>query len=729
MGVVSFFSAALEQTKGVDMTMKDSAPEKWEYSEHTKVKHELLSKYLYAWIIKLGRFHRKIIFFDCFAGRGEYVDKTGKVTALGSPIIALQVADSLLQQCAQKQRRPYFDEFICIGIEKDRENFQNLQSVVKREGDKLKFGDRLKVGLENDEFANVVDKMLKSVGTEIAPSFFFIDPFGFSGVPFEMVKNILSLRRTEIFFTLMTQAISRFLTVEKVEEALNALYPIQEWKRVYKLQDVRKRDQALKDISVKCLTEIAGVRYVFPFRVCMDEKYRTLYYLIHATNHFDGLKIMKDIMYKQGASGLFAYLGPEESMYRGQMKLFKDDLTSLKEFIRGLFQGQTKTFGKILEKTYVHTQFVRSHCRDALLELEEGDKIRIEGKGPRGGIKDFTRIIFPKGNPIQADSSVSIPRTVSKVKVHYKEYEQLDGRKEILVGRVNDGSIITRFDKTPLPKSKTDVVCPHFLELKWAYGCPYNCAWCYLKGTFRFHPKGKLPVVKPYEKIELHTKKFLEEVKTPEILNAGEIADSLMHEDDKFPFSKFIIPFFEKQNRHKVLFLTKSSNVNNLLEIRPHNQVIISFSLNALPVAKRWEKAPSVLKRIEAAKKVFDAGYEVRIRIDPMVPVKNWQQHYLQLLDILFDNITPERITLGSLRGLQSTINGCSDKSWVKYLGESSNWGKKIDFNSRYDMYLTIIDQLKSRYSFNNVALCKETVEMWNALKLDYKKIRCNCIW
>lgn len=310
-----------------------------------------------------------------------------------------------------------------------------------------------------------------------------------------------------------------------------------------------------------------------------------------------------------------------------------------------------------------------------------------------------------------------------------KNYKQLDGKLGKPVDKVNDGSIIKRFDKTPLPQKATDIVCPHFLELKWAYGCPYDCAWCYLKGTFRFRPNGTLPVIKDYDKIELHTKKFLEEVKTPEILNTGEIADSLMHESVNRPFSKFIIPIFETQRLHKVLFLTKSSNVNNLLEIESHNQAIISFSLNTLPVAERWEKAPLVLKRIEAAKKVFDAGYEVRIRIDPIVPIENWQKYYLQLIDIIFDNLTPERITLGSLRGLQSTINGCTDKSWVKYLKESSNWGKKIDFKTRYNMYSTIIQQLKLKYNFEKIALCKETVQMWNALNMEYKKIRCNCVW
>jgi spore photoproduct lyase len=36
---------------------------------------------------------------------------------------------------------------------------------------------------------------------------------------------------------------------------------------------------------------------------------------------------------------------------------------------------------------------------------------------------------------------------------------------------------------------------------------------------------------------------------------------------------------------------------------------------------------------------------------------------------------------------------------------------------------------MEKEYSFKKVGLCKETIEMWNALGLDYKKIRCNCIW
>lgn len=250
------------------------------------------------------------------------------------------------------------------------------------------------------------------------------------------------------------------------------------------------------------------------------------------------------------------------------------------------------------------------------------------------------------------EKGLLLKKKTSLLKVTIKPYRLIDGSQKRLVKCIGDGSIITRFEKTPLPSEPTDVVCPHFLELKWAYGCPFDCSWCYLKGTFRFRPEGIKPVIKDYAKIEQHVKEFLS-VEThshaslpSEILNTGEIADSLMWENGYKPFSKFIIPLFESQNKHKVLFLTKSINIKNLLEIEPHKQTIISFSLNADKVAKKWEKkAPLVSKRIEAASRLAKAGYEVRVRIDPMVPISGWQESYIELIDQIFAEFKPERIT------------------------------------------------------------------------------------
>lgn len=315
-------------------------------------------------------------------------------------------------------------------------------------------------------------------------------------------------------------------------------------------------------------------------------------------------------------------------------------------------------------------------------------------------------------------------------KITYGEYEDFKGRKITRVTKVGSGQIICLFDKTPIPKEPDDIVCPHFMELKWANGCNFNCAWCFLQGTYRFHPEWKngKPNIKDFGLVENHVRAFLNNGSRPEILNTGELSDSLLCENGDKSFSKFIVPLFNSQRKHKVLFLTKSTYVKNLLELKMPEQVITSFSLNAIPAARRWEKAPPVTERIKAAKELYKAGYEVRVRIDPMVPIENWEKHYAQLVDLIFTAFEPERITLGSLRGLTTTIMYAKDKSWVKYLSESSGWGKKIDFNTRYKMYSAVINYLNKNYHYNRVALCKETVNIWEALGLNYKNIKCNCI-
>ncbi len=708
--------------------MKDSAPEKWVYKEHTRVKHILLSKYLKVWITALGKYNPKICYFDGFAGKGEYIDiKTGQ-TILGSPIRALKVADELSQ---------YFNKLMCFFIEKDEENFKNLAQVLERERPNIKNWQKIEVKKENDEFANVIEGIFEHMeeGYILVPSFFFVDPFGFSGIPFHVITRILSNPKTEVFFTFMVRDIARFIKLPELEDTFNSLFGADKWKTI--LASSQKPEVALINLYREQLHDAASVKYSWPFRVCTSEKVQTLYYLLHVTNNYKGHSIMKDIMFKQSAQGNFDYLGPQDIAARSQMKLF--DINSIKDLRKLLlerFRCKKIGYDRIQEEVcmpwFSEPPYLDKHYREALRELEKEGKVivnRITSKTPKGLSGDDV-INFPQSNPIATDFLLSIPKLVTSPKIHYKEYERFNGSKKILVDKVNDGSIIKRFDKTPLPTRSTNVICPHFLELKWAYGCPFDCAWCYLKGTFRFRPEGIRPVVKDYEKIESHTRRFLGELTTPEILNTGEIADSLMGEGASTPFSKFIIPMFEEQDRHKVLFVTKSDNVKHLLEINSHNQAIISFSLNADEVAQKWERgAPSVYRRIEAGRKLSQADYEVRVRIDPLVPVPDWKKHYVKLVEQIFASFIPSRITLGSLRGLQSTINGSTDRSWLQYLNENSNWGKKIDFRTRYEIYATLINQLKENYNYNDVALCKETVAMWGRLGMDYKKIKCNCVW
>jgi len=305
------------------------------------------------------------------------------------------------------------------------------------------------------------------------------------------------------------------------------------------------------------------------------------------------------------------------------------------------------------------------------------------------------------------------------------------------------------FAKTP-----KEIVCPHFWELVWATGCAFRpaCAWCYLQGTFRgditprFFQKEELEkqLNAWFEGIEALSCQLTEKPSEPQILVTGELADSFMGEEYwkrnyGISFSRWAIDLFEKQGKHKVLFLTKSDRVEHLLDIEPHNQAIISFSLNAEPVAKRWEKGAYVIspvkRRIEKAGRLQQAGYEVRVRIDPMVPILDWETHYRQLIDDIFSKLRPERITIGSLRGLESTIRFCKDRSWVDYLSKDrTGWGRKIPDDQRHLMYSSLIDYLKTSHNYSKIGLCKETENMWKRLGMDagaypdWSGCKCNCV-
>jgi len=338
-----------------------------------------------------------------------------------------------------------------------------------------------------------------------------------------------------------------------------------------------------------------------------------------------------------------------------------------------------------------------------------------------------------KGESRAGTSNQSMKRErEEKTMIKYKEYKQLDGEVRNQVSTVGEG-LLRRFDKTPFPVSDTDVVCPHFMLLAWANGCPYNCAWCYLKGTFRFYgqkPNGRIPMVfKTRDRIGKGISQFVADKSLPpEIIDTGELSDSLMDEGTRegSPFSEWIMQFFDG-TQHKVMFLTKSTNIQQFLKHEWQKNAILAWSVNSEEVAKKWEMyAPTPQERLAAAREAREAGYEVRLRIDPMVPILGWQDEYKTLVDWIC-KVEPSRVTLGCLRGLTTTLIYCKDKSWTVYLTEKSNWGKKPPFSERLTMYRTVGDQL----SLNGIewGICKDTLAMWRALGLNFKTVKCNCIW
>jgi spore photoproduct lyase len=282
--------------------------------------------------------------------------------------------------------------------------------------------------------------------------------------------------------------------------------------------------------------------------------------------------------------------------------------------------------------------------------------------------------------------------------------------------------IVTLFHKTP-----PEIACGKFWELRWAYGCPLDCNYCYLRGTMR----GKMkPVPVRLDSTLNALEDAFKTITEPSIFNSGELSDSLM-----FPsIMEKIIDKFEEQKIHKIALLSKMGMKHSeFLFRRLRKQTICGWSINPPEVAKVWEKAAAPPKeRISAAIRAKEVGYDVRIRIDPIFPIENWKNFYGKLLESVVTNIYPTRIILGTPRGLWKTIKYAKDAgiemSWASFFREDSGWGKKLSFKQRSELYEFCFDSLnKLGYPKSNVGLCKETTEMWRNLGLPYEPLTCNC--
>jgi spore photoproduct lyase len=97
--------------------------------------------------------------------------------------------------------------------------------------------------------------------------------------------------------------------------------------------------------------------------------------------------------------------------------------------------------------------------------------------------------------------------------------------------------------------------------------------------------------------------------------------------------------------------LTKSDNVDDILDL-PHNgHTVIAWSMNNEAVSRKYEiGAPCFPTKADSSEKVQEAGYPLRIRLDPIVPFDGWKEAYAGTIREIFSEVSPERVTLGTLR-------------------------------------------------------------------------------
>jgi three-Cys-motif partner protein len=135
----------------------------------------------------------------------------------------------------------------------------------------------------------------------LLPSFFFIDPFGYSGFHISTLKRILKYEQSELFINFMIYDIIRFIEVDHSQQRMNMneLFGCNDFSAVSGYASSEEKQQFLVNLYCKQLRAYAGARYVMPFRINTPGMgTRPKYYLIHASNHIKALMEMKNNMAK-----------------------------------------------------------------------------------------------------------------------------------------------------------------------------------------------------------------------------------------------------------------------------------------------------------------------------------------------------------------------------------------------------------------------------------------------
>jgi spore photoproduct lyase len=220
--------------------------------------------------------------------------------------------------------------------------------------------------------------------------------------------------------------------------------------------------------------------------------------------------------------------------------------------------------------------------------------------------------------------------------------------------------------------------------------------------------------------------------------NMGEMLDSLAL-DHITKLTTELIPFFGSLSKGYLMLLTKSSNIDNLLKLEPHNKIVASWSLNSEQMINQYEKGTASLdERIEAAQKCQSKGYRIRLRIDPGIYYPDWQKGYSELIEKSLSVIEPENITLGMLRLLpghfhlaESTYGNNANNLLNNHFVKGASDGKlRYSREMLTTFYSFLIDTIHSFNKNVSISLCRETPEICCIFKNQCEPQKCNCqIW
>ncbi len=279
-------------------------------------------------------------------------------------------------------------------------------------------------------------------------------------------------------------------------------------------------------------------------------------------------------------------------------------------------------------------------------------------------------------------------------------------------------------------------VCRPRYQFDTLYGCPHGCKYC---------PAGKVAVV--FTNIEEWIERDVAPITRANpwqkvfMFNSA-LSDTLCFEPE-YGLVKALARFYAATPDQYQLIHTKTGNADALVGLDHRGRTIALWSLTSESVSRDVEPGSgTMMERIAAARRCQQAGYPIRFKFKPIVPVRNWRQECRAMVEAVFANTRPDNVGLctvawmGAEEFRQAFDVATLDPAFVKAMDDAAGSMKGIatgpfPHEVRAEIYSFYLDEIRKHNETVPVFLCTESPRMWDEfaprLGLKASDYACGC--
>jgi len=285
--------------------------------------------------------------------------------------------------------------------------------------------------------------------------------------------------------------------------------------------------------------------------------------------------------------------------------------------------------------------------------------------------------------------------------------------------------------------TEADNTCPNYWHFS-PYGfCPYDCKYCYLRGTKGVWFSPTVRIFLNLSDILAKIDRIASRQRKPMAFYLGKLQDGLAT-DPLTGYSRIMVPFFASHPFARMTLLTKTADVQNLLDLPHEGHAVLSWSLNPPDICEAFEaNTPPPQDRVEAMQQCAAAGYPVRAVIMPVIPCSGWRGKYAAFLEDLLSQVELQRITLGGICSFPSAQrlmearlerHNAISNELSKAGARSADGRRRYAVANRIEIYRHLVNTIRHSRDNLPIGLCLEERPVFAALGMLDAIGRCNCV-